>query len=140
MIVFIHKKYNIYKISFNIKFLFFILLDNFIISHNQLHCHFPLKVYQVNAQRNVIYGNMKHSFTESSRYAILLAFCFAIVNTLIISNKLVEIQKQVMLWGLLSRMQSEHWIKDLSSFLSKIKPLRSPISVLKWPHAKFTQS
>lgn len=56
-----------------------------------------LKVYQVNAQRNVIYGNMKHSFTESSRYAILLAFLFAIVNTLIISNKLVEIQKQVML-------------------------------------------
>lgn len=40
---------------------------------------------------------MKHSFTESSRYAILLAFLFAIVNTLIISNKLVEIQKQVML-------------------------------------------
>lgn len=54
-------------------------------------------VYQVNAQRNVIYGNMKHSFTESSRYAILLAFLFAIVNTLIISNKLVEIQKQVIL-------------------------------------------
>ena len=41
---------------------------------------------------------MKHSFTEStSRYAILMAFMFAIVNTLIISNKLVEIQKQVML-------------------------------------------
>ena len=41
---------------------------------------------------------MKHGFTEStSRYAILLAFMFPIVNTLIISNKLVEIQKQVML-------------------------------------------